>query len=59
MPVFAEGTRKVIGVLKIATENTNCQDSIVQVANYFKQMPAKLFKRSEVGIKEVKNWEIP
>ena len=50
MPVFAEGTRKVIGVLKIATDITNRQNSIVQVANDLKQMSAELFKRSEVGI---------
>lgn len=51
MPVFAEGTRrKVIGVLKIATDITNRQNSIVQVADDLKQMSAELFNRSEVGI---------
>lgn len=51
MPVFAEGTRKkVIGVLKIATDITSRQNSIVQVADDLKQMSAELFNRSEVGI---------
>lgn len=50
MPVFAEGTRKVIGVLKIATDITNRQNSIVQVADDLKKMSAELFNRSEVGI---------
>lgn len=50
MPVFAEGTRKVIGVLKIATNITKRQNSIVQVADDLKQMSAELFNRSEVGI---------
>ena len=45
-----KGRRKVIGVLKIATDITNRQNSIVQVANDLKQMSAELFKRSEVGI---------
>ena len=43
MPVFAEGTRrKVIGVLKIATDITNRQNSIEQVADDLKQMSAGL-----------------
>ena len=50
MPVFAEGTSKVIGVLKIATDITNRQNSIVQVTDDLKQMSAELFNRSEVGI---------
>ena len=50
MPIFAEGTRKVIGVLKIATDITNRQNSIVQVADDLKQMSAELFNRSEAGI---------
>lgn len=50
MPVFAEGARKVIGVLKIATDITNRQNSIVQVADDLKQMSADLFNRSEAGI---------
>jgi len=50
MPVFAEGSRKVIGVLKIATDITNRQNSIVQVADDLKQMSAELFNRSEAGI---------
>ena len=50
MPVFKEGTRKVIGVLKIATNITKRQNSIVQVADDLKQMSAELFNRSEVGI---------
>lgn len=50
MPVFAEGSSKVIGVLKIATDITNRQNSIEQVADDLKQMSAELFKRSEAGI---------
>ncbi|SDM90800.1 methyl-accepting chemotaxis sensory transducer with Pas/Pac sensor [Psychrobacillus sp. OK028] len=50
MPIFAEGTSKVIGVLKIATDITNRQNSIVQVADDLKQMSAELFNRSETGI---------
>ncbi len=50
MPVFAEESSKVIGVLKIATDITNRQNSIVQVANELKQMSAELFNRSEAGI---------
>jgi PAS domain S-box-containing protein len=51
MPVFAEGSSKVIGVLKIVTDITNRQNSIVQVADDLKQMSAELFNRSEAGIK--------
>ncbi|PZX03147.1 PAS domain-containing protein [Psychrobacillus insolitus] len=42
MPVFAEGSSKVIGVLKIATDITNRQNSIEQVADDLKQMSAGL-----------------
>lgn len=50
MPVFSEGTRKVIGVLKIATNITNRQNSIIRVAEDLKQMSSELFTRSEAGI---------
>ena len=50
MPIFSEGTRKVIGVLKIATDITNRQHAIVQVAEDLKNMSAELFSRSEAGI---------
>lgn len=51
MPIFADGTNRVIGVLKIATDITNRQNSIVQVANDLKEMSEKLFDQSESGIK--------
>lgn len=50
MPIFAEGTTKVIGILKIATDITRRQNSIVQVAEDLKQMSAELYNRSETGI---------
>ena len=59
MPVFAEGTREVIGVLKIATDITKRQNSIVTVANDLKQMSAELLSAPKSASLEVKNWEIP
>ncbi len=50
MPIFAEGSHKIIGVLKIATDITKRQNSIVQVAKDLKQMSTELFNRSEAGI---------
>lgn len=50
MPVFANNTRKVIGVSKIATNITERQHEIVSVADKLKGMSNKLYQRSEAGI---------
>lgn len=51
MPVFAINSRKVIGVSKIATNITERQNTIVNVADDLKQMATQLHSRSEAGIK--------
>ena len=50
MPVFANNSRKVIGVSKIATNITERQHEIVSVADKLKGMSNKLYQRSEAGI---------
>lgn len=50
MPVFANNTRKVIGVSKIAANITERQHEIVSVADKLKGMSNKLYQRSEAGI---------
>ncbi|WP_155594113.1 methyl-accepting chemotaxis protein [Lysinibacillus cavernae] len=50
MPVFANNTRKVIGVSKIATNITERQNEIVTVADKLKDMSKALYQRSEAGI---------
>lgn len=51
MPVFAKDSKKVIGVSKIATNVTERQNKIVNVADNLKQMATQLHSRSEAGIK--------
>lgn len=51
MPIFAENSRKIIGVSKIATNITERQNTIVTVADHLKQMATQLHNRSEAGIK--------
>lgn len=51
MPVFANNSKKVIGVSKIATNITERQNTIVNVADDLKQMSTQLYCRSEAGIK--------
>ncbi|MEG0384295.1 MAG: methyl-accepting chemotaxis protein [Solibacillus sp.] len=51
MPVFANNSKKVIGVSKIATNITERQNSIIIVADDLKQMSKQLYSRSEAGIK--------
>lgn len=55
MPVFDSHSRKVIGVSKIATNITERQNTIVNVADQLKQMSTKLYSRSEAGIKNSEN----
>lgn len=50
MPVFANNTRQVIGVSKIATNITERQNEIVNVADKLKGMSKELYHRSETGI---------
>jgi len=50
MPVFANNTRKVIGVSKIATNITERQTEITNVADQLKKMSNELHQRSEAGI---------
>ncbi|MGE7112887.1 methyl-accepting chemotaxis protein [Lysinibacillus sp. NPDC047702] len=50
MPVFANNSRKVIGVSKIATNITDRQNEIVSVAETLKEMSKELHSRSEAGI---------
>ncbi|MGE7949607.1 methyl-accepting chemotaxis protein [Lysinibacillus sp. NPDC093688] len=50
MPVFANKSRKVIGVSKIATNITERQNEIVSVADTLKVMSKELHRRSEAGI---------
>nr|WP_068986816.1 MULTISPECIES: methyl-accepting chemotaxis protein [Lysinibacillus] len=50
MPVFANNSRKVIGVSKIATNITERQNEIVHVADTLKVMSKELHSRSEAGI---------
>lgn len=50
MPVFANNSRKVIGVSKIATNITDRQNEIVSVAETLKGMSKELHSRSEAGI---------
>ncbi|MDM5245812.1 MULTISPECIES: methyl-accepting chemotaxis protein [unclassified Lysinibacillus] len=50
MPVFANNSRKVIGVSKIATNITERQNEIVNVADTLKVMSEELHSRSEAGI---------
>lgn len=51
MPVFANHSRKVIGVSKIATNITDRQNEIVSVAETLKGMSKELHSRSEAGIR--------
>ena len=51
MPVFAHHSKKVVGVSKIATNITERQNTIVDVADHLKQMAKQLHHRSEAGIK--------
>lgn len=51
MPVFANNSRKVIGVSKIATNITDRQNEIVSVAEILKGMSKELHSRSEAGIR--------
>lgn len=55
MPVFDKHSRRVIGVSKIATNITERQNTIVNVADQLKQMSTKLYSRSEAGIKNSEN----
>lgn len=50
MPVFANNSKKVIGVSKIATNITERQNEIVSVADTLKIMSKELHIRSEAGI---------
>ncbi|WP_342504296.1 methyl-accepting chemotaxis protein [Lysinibacillus sp. FSL L8-0126] len=50
MPVFANNTRKVIGVSKIAANITERQNEIMSVADKLKSMSKELYQRSEAGI---------
>lgn len=50
MPIFDGNGKRVVGFLKTATDITNRQNSIVEVANDLKQMSSDLFTRSEAGI---------
>ncbi|WP_167396035.1 PAS domain S-box protein [Lysinibacillus parviboronicapiens] len=54
MPVFANDAKKVIGVSKIATNITERQNAIINVADNLKQMSTQLHSRSEAGIKIVR-----
>lgn len=51
MPIFENNSRKVVGVSKIATNITERQNTIVNVADSLKQMATQLHTRSEAGIK--------
>ncbi len=51
MPVFENNSSRVIGVSKIATNVTDRQKTIVNVADQLKQMSTELYSRSEAGIK--------
>lgn len=55
MPIFAHHSRKVVGVSKIATNITERQNTIVNVADHLKQMATQLYNRSETGIKNSKD----
>jgi len=55
MPVFDNNSRRVIGVSKIATNITERQNTIVNVADQLKQMSTELYSRSEAGIKNSEN----
>lgn len=50
MPVFANNSKKVIGISKIATNITERQNEIVSVADTLKSMSKDLHSRSEAGI---------
>lgn len=50
MPIFAEDSSKVVGVSKIATNITERQNMIVEVADDLKGMSKQLHNRSEAGI---------
>lgn len=50
MPIFAEGSKRVIAILKIATDITNRHNAIAEVASDLKIMSEKLHTSSEVGI---------
>ncbi|WP_332645894.1 methyl-accepting chemotaxis protein [Lysinibacillus sp. 54212] len=54
MPIFGEGSRRVIGVLKIATNITERQNGILAVADDFKKMAEQLHRSSELGISRSK-----
>ena len=55
MPIFAHHSRKVVGISKIATNITERQNTIVNVADHLKQMATQLYNRSETGIKNSKD----
>ncbi|ETT87419.1 methyl-accepting chemotaxis protein [Viridibacillus sp. FSL R5-0477] len=50
MPIFAENSNKIVGVSKIATNITERQNMIVEVADDLKSMSKQLHNRSEAGI---------
>ena len=50
MPVFSNNPRKVVGVSKIATNITERQKTVVNVADHLKEMATQLYNRLEAGI---------
>ncbi|MEK4762222.1 methyl-accepting chemotaxis protein [Viridibacillus sp. FSL E2-0187] len=50
MPIFAENSNKIVGVSKIATNITERQNMIREVAGDLKGMSKQLHNRSEAGI---------
>lgn len=50
MPIFSEGSRKVIGISKVATNITNRQMSITSVVQELRNMSEGLTDRADVGI---------
>lgn len=55
MPIFATSSRKVIGVLKIASNITERQNKIIDVADNLKEMSEQLSRSSEAGITRSKD----
>ncbi|WP_397537988.1 methyl-accepting chemotaxis protein [Rummeliibacillus pycnus] len=55
MPIFAANSKKVIGVLKIASNITERQNMIIDVADNLKKMSEQLFNSSEAGITRSKD----
>lgn len=50
MPIRSKENRKVMGVIKVATNITKRQDTVIELAENLKEMSQKLTEKSEAGM---------